>query len=108
MRLLNNTPSGQGSARQQTPQPLQLLPSAGLGGASGWIAMTRFGGLMGCGSCPRASRNGAGRRALCAASARLRKLVDVGGRLACCSEFEQVGRDVQQLREIRHGWRSRQ
>jgi hypothetical protein len=36
----SSTPSGQGSARQHTPQPLQGAPIGGLAAASGWIKMT--------------------------------------------------------------------
>jgi hypothetical protein len=36
----STTPTGQGSARQHTPQPLQGAPVAGLVAASGWIWMT--------------------------------------------------------------------
>ncbi len=32
---------GQGSAAQHSPQPLQGRPVGGLGGAAGWIRMTR-------------------------------------------------------------------
>jgi hypothetical protein len=35
-------PSGQGSDRQQMPQPLQGAPWGGFGGASGSIAITRM------------------------------------------------------------------
>jgi hypothetical protein len=38
VRLRDKTmPKGQGSERQQTPQPLQGAPSEGLKGACGWI-----------------------------------------------------------------------
>lgn len=40
---LTNTPTGQGSARQHRPQPLQGAPTSGFSGASGWIHTMREG-----------------------------------------------------------------
>lgn len=49
-RRESQMPSGQGSAAQHTPQPLQGAPCLGLGGAAGWIKITRA--EKGCGIGP--------------------------------------------------------
>ncbi len=43
VRRVTNTPTGQGSAKQHRPQPLQGAPTSGFSGASGWIQTTRDG-----------------------------------------------------------------
>jgi hypothetical protein len=49
-------PIGQGSLAQQTPQPLQVSPSGGFGGAAAWSRMVRLDIASLCRFRPRAQR----------------------------------------------------